>query len=456
MDEKRAADLASRLVAGESLSPAEEQWLLRWWEKHPESRESFFADEETDSLLRGLPQFANTEDVFVTDVLRKIAAPAASAAPPRQATPEIAVGRSTQGQRIAPVKLRDRPDAAGLTPSALGGFLGAGLATLVLIGIGGLLWLAEPARTPTTPGPRTLDLGFATVSAPEGAAWNLVRDRAGRRPDRLKLKQGAAEVHYKKGTRLRVRAPAELDLPTPDEVRLHRGALSAQVPAAAIGFTVLTPVGRLVDLGTEFDVEVDSSGKTEMSVRQGKVSFEPRREGEPPGRSIELAAGQLDRAVSSAPDVAAPVLPVSTIARGSSGRFIGVISANGKAVEFESFADFERCQTRVVEQLRNSPADFARHWSSLVSATVRAEASVQVDGGHPEASAGVRSRSITIDENGRTVSISENSATGIRVTIVDVVDGEPRETRVGAADAPTLKDQHPEAYELYERYLGGP
>jgi hypothetical protein len=52
---------------------------------------------------------------------------------------------------------------------------------------------------------------------------------------------------------------------------MKRGRLAADVPPAAKGFTVITPTGDAVDLGTRFGVDVPSSGAAEVHVFHGEV-----------------------------------------------------------------------------------------------------------------------------------------------------------------------------------------
>jgi hypothetical protein len=52
---------------------------------------------------------------------------------------------------------------------------------------------------------------------------------------------------------------------------MKRGRLAADVPPAAKGFTVVTPSGDAIDLGTRFGVDVPSTGAAEVHVFQGEV-----------------------------------------------------------------------------------------------------------------------------------------------------------------------------------------
>ena len=89
----------------------------------------------------------------------------------------------------------------------------------------------------------------------------------------------------------------------------------------------------------------------------------------------------------------------------------------------------------------------------------RAKSSGQTDSGSDKtsrqsASSRASCRSISIGRNGRTVSITESSDSGITVTMTEEVDGKEKKTVVKAADAKELKKKNEEAYRLYERHFG--
>ena len=65
------------------------------------------------------------------------------------------------------------------------------------------------------------------------------------------------------------------------------------------------------------------------------------------------------------------------------------------------------------------------------------------------------SRSVSFSENGKTVSISEDSRSGITVTVTETVDGQPKKTVTKAANAAELAKKNPAAYDLYRQHLGG-
>jgi hypothetical protein len=93
------------------------------------------------------------------------------------------------------------------------------------------------------------------------------------------LRAGAVRIAFGGGAEVIVRGPAQFDLQSPTDLRLLRGRLTAQVGAQAVGFTVRTPSATVVDLGTEFGVDVDAAGVTEAHVVRGNVELNPAHGG---------------------------------------------------------------------------------------------------------------------------------------------------------------------------------
>ncbi len=85
------------------------------------------------------------------------------------------------------------------------------------------------------------------------------------------LKGGSVELVSARGAHIVIEAPAEFRFETEQRLRVMRGRLSAEVPPAAKGFTVITPSGDAVDLGTRFGVDVPANGAAEIHVFQGEV-----------------------------------------------------------------------------------------------------------------------------------------------------------------------------------------
>jgi hypothetical protein len=105
----------------------------------------------------------------------------------------------------------------------------------------------------------------------------------------LALTEGEIELTYGTGTKILLVGPAEFVVDAAGG-KLHRGGLVASVTEAGHGFTIETPNGKIVDLGTEFGVAVDDFGFSEVSVFHGKVEAFPLGS-RSQGKKFELTKG---------------------------------------------------------------------------------------------------------------------------------------------------------------------
>ncbi|HEV3162445.1 MAG TPA: FecR domain-containing protein, partial [Isosphaeraceae bacterium] len=132
----------------------------------------------------------------------------------------------------------------------------------------------------------------------------------------LRLKRGLAEIEFERGARVILQGPAGLVLLSGNEARLLHGTITARVPREAIGFAVLSPGGKVVDLGTEFGLTVDEHGATDVRVFEGEVEAATLGVGATAGSSVTLhqdQSGQIDgRTVALRP----------ADARSNAGRFV--------------------------------------------------------------------------------------------------------------------------------------
>jgi len=87
----------------------------------------------------------------------------------------------------------------------------------------------------------------------------------------LEIKSGLLELKFFNAATVTLQGPARLELRSMDRLVLHHGRLAARVPESATGFTVETPAGEIVDLGTEFGVNVRADGGMETHVFEGEV-----------------------------------------------------------------------------------------------------------------------------------------------------------------------------------------
>ena len=91
-------------------------------------------------------------------------------------------------------------------------------------------------------------------------------------PGLLRLQSGVAEIEFFQGARLCVEGPAEIRLVSAGEAFCRYGRFSAHVPPQARGFRIGTPKGDIVDLGTDFGLDLNDASP-ELHVFKGEVEL---------------------------------------------------------------------------------------------------------------------------------------------------------------------------------------
>jgi hypothetical protein len=119
----------------------------------------------------------------------------------------------------------------------------------------------------------------ATLEDSIGAQWGLVSDDMsnGKRflssEDMWVLKQGIVKIEFDEGASVVLEGPLEFSIPSSKELKIDSGRLYATVPPEAVGFTLDTGNSKIVDLGTEFAVQKNRYGSTELHVIKGKTKL---------------------------------------------------------------------------------------------------------------------------------------------------------------------------------------
>jgi len=85
------------------------------------------------------------------------------------------------------------------------------------------------------------------------------------------ITQGTATITLDSGAKITAVAPVCVELINSNHARLIDGTVSVDVPEPAIGFTLDTPAGRIVDLSTRFSVSVEKGQHEEVHVLEGEV-----------------------------------------------------------------------------------------------------------------------------------------------------------------------------------------
>jgi hypothetical protein len=140
--------------------------------------------------------------------------------------------------------------------------------------VGKITWRPGAAQLASQPD----IIRVARLSRVAGVRWSGESLQPGQRlatGQSLALDAGVLELTFDVGARVVVQAPAVLKLESPASLRLEQGKLSAEITdVRARGFQVQTPKGKVVDLGTEFGVEVTPSQDVEVHVFRGEVLVE--------------------------------------------------------------------------------------------------------------------------------------------------------------------------------------
>ena len=91
----------------------------------------------------------------------------------------------------------------------------------------------------------------------------------------LYLLKGLARIRFDSGASVILEGPAQIELLSSNSMYLREGKVVATVGREAIGFVVNTPQGKILDLGTEFGIQVEPAGNSQVHVFRGEVVLYP-------------------------------------------------------------------------------------------------------------------------------------------------------------------------------------
>lgn len=134
---------------------------------------------------------------------------------------------------------------------------------------------------------------FATVANSAGTAE--FANGGALRGESHEIAAGTVEFVTARGARVVIEAPAAFRFESAQLLHVTHGRVAAEVPPAAKGFTVITPTGKAIDLGTKFGVDVPRHGSAEIHVFQGEVVAQPKDGGKKQslrdGEALALQSG---------------------------------------------------------------------------------------------------------------------------------------------------------------------
>ncbi len=157
----------------------------------------------------------------------------------------------------------------------------------------------EAVQPPAIPARIT---GMVGVRWTDGAPPDLIGTAGG--VNRLAIESGLLEITYASGVRVTLEGPACYGVTGPASGLLDSGKLVTSVPKGAEGFRIDYPDGTVVDLGTEFAMEVKEGESSEVGVFDGEVEL--RREGEKPvalyeNHAVRQSAGNAGEPLQPVP-----------------------------------------------------------------------------------------------------------------------------------------------------------
>lgn len=179
-------------------------------------------------------------------------------------------------------------------PARRRGWVGAAAAAVLLAALGSL-FLAPEGRVEVA-----TVLECSDESIPAGSRIPL---------GPLAVGDATLRLAFDRGVFLTIEGPAEMDVVSGMELRMGRGRATARVEPLGRGFLLGTPEARVRDLGTEFGVDIESSGATGVAVFEGVVDLlhpsDPVRLLKGEGRRIQN--GKVERLVSIERDASSGV-----------------------------------------------------------------------------------------------------------------------------------------------------
>lgn len=211
--------------------------------------------------------------------------------------------------------------------------------------------------------------GYAVIAGQANAVWKTTPELADGElvpAGQLELEAGVVQLELFSGVTVIVEGAATFEIESPMAMSVTSGKVRAHVPDAAHGFRIRTERGDIVDLGTEFAVDV-TSDRSELHVLDGEVEWHPVADTMRPLKRGEGWAWGADDPGSQ------------TTARAT--QFIGVAEMQDqltalrrdRATVWQGFVDDLRNDPRLVALFRAASAE---PWSRLLENEATGAASI--------------------------------------------------------------------------------
>ena len=225
----------------------------------------------------------------------------------------------------------------------------------------------HPSRSAT---PRAIPIvsepGVGTLVSTEFGSWDRPRAEGSRlRPGQFRLERGEAEIKLDNGTLVRLVGPTEFKLDSPSQLAIHRGTLAAVVPRSAGEVRLRTPTSNVIGEIATVELAVNQNGASDVLVHDGEVTVEPWATSAN-GKPLLLTSTDVNRATVWQASDTDPRSPLAMTSQSAGGKFSGLISVNGREMDFDSPEAFEAVRQRVEIQFRDSVEQLERDWASVV------------------------------------------------------------------------------------------
>jgi hypothetical protein len=179
------------------------------------------------------------------------------------------------------------------------------------------------------------------------------------------LERGEAEIKLDSGTLVRLVGPAEFKLDSSSQLAIDRGRLAAVVPRSAGEVRLRTPTSNVIGEIATVELVVNQNGASDVLVHDGAVTVEPWASSAI-RKPLLLTSTDVNRATVWQPSDTDPRSPLAMTCQGAGGKFSGLISVNGREMDFDSPEAFEAVRQRVEVQFRDSVEQLELDWASVV------------------------------------------------------------------------------------------
>ncbi len=386
-------ELWARHLSDEGITGEEEAKLRETLLTNEETRKELLADDTIHRCLQAISIPLEEEDKFVNGVMTRIVESQHSlqlAGPPQpppiieepdrapaveQVASAVPVIRCDPRRRRKNGWMRARPVQPLVAVATLALFFAFG--SLVGIVFSNRSQVADrmpphqPREHPNRAAkPRAIPIasepGVGTLVSTEFGSWNRPRADGSRlRPGPFRLEWGEAEIKLDSGAIVRLVGPAEFKLDSSSQLAIHRGTLGAVLPRSAGEVILRTPTSKVIGEIATVELVVDQNGASDVLVHDGEVTVEPWANSAN-GKPLLLTSTDVNRATVWQPSDIDPRSPLAMTSQSAGGKFSGLISVNGREMDFDSPEAFEAVRQRVEIQFRDSAEQLERDWASVV------------------------------------------------------------------------------------------